>query len=295
MPRKKKKAPLFSRLRDRLSSVSPRVRRFWIGGCVAVVLLGAVTLLADEASARLDRVIERRILEEIPHSQIVFVDLPPAVSALAEGELRSLVEPFTADVWTEETLCRRIGAQVRTSGWIESLRHVRRKPDGRIEISARYRLPVASVPLGAGVALIDAVGTRLPGTFAHQPSWPVVVGVKASAPPPGDVWVGEDLQAALDLLAVLGPEEFAPQVAGVDVRNFGGRLDGLLPHIDLLTDRAGGRIRWGSAIGREVEENAPAQKIALLRTNFHQTGRIDGGYSVIDVSTYANEVIVAGE
>lgn len=295
MPRKKKKASLISRWRDRLPKVGPRLRRVWIVGCVGAIVLAGFTLLAGEASARLDRAIEQKLLAEIPHSQIVFVDLPAQVSALAEGELRSLVEPFTADVWTEETLCRRIGAQVRTSGWIESLTHVRRKADGTIEISARYRLPVASVPMGTGVALVDALGTRLPGTYAHQPSWPVIVGVRANAPPPGEVWSGADLQAALDLLAVLGHEEFLPQVAGIDVRNFDGRVDGLLPHIDLLTDRAGGRIRWGSAIGREVEENTPAQKIALLRTNYHQTGRIDGGYAVIDVSTYANEVIVAGE
>ena len=65
-------------------------------------------------------------------------------------------------------------------------------------------------------------------------------------------------------------------------------------NVELATDRAGGRIRWGSAPGLEIEENLPGQKLALLRQNFINTGRADADHPVIDVSTFPDRFTVPG-
>ena len=75
---------------------------------------------------------------------------------------------------------------------------------------------------------------------------------------------------------------------------YGGRRDPRACHIELMTDQAGGRIRWGSAPGSELEENGVQQKLALLRENFSKTGRVDARHAVIDVSTFPDRYTIPG-
>jgi hypothetical protein len=103
------------------------------------------------------------------------------------------------------------------------------------------------------------------------------------------------LQAGLKLLRIVAAEPYFDQIAGILVDNYSGRSDPRGSHVELLTDRHGGRIRWGSAPGRELEENSIAQKLALLRQNFTSTGRADANRLVIDIATYPDRFIVCNE
>jgi len=63
----------------------------------------------------------------------------------------------------------------------------------------------------------------------------------------------------------------------------------------LTTDQNGGTIIWGSAPGQELEENTAAQKLAILRSNYARSGRLDSQYRVIDVSVFPDRFIVPGD
>jgi hypothetical protein len=142
--------------------------------------------------------------------------------------------------------------------------------------------------------LVDAEGVRMPGLYRYEPSWMLIQGVAHPAPQPGVRWPGDDLRAALAVQTLLSEEPFRSQITGVIVENAGGRLEARRSHVELATDRPGGRIRWGSAPGREIEENSVEQKLRLLRANFLHQGRADAGHPIIDISTLPDRFTIPG-
>jgi hypothetical protein len=150
------------------------------------------------------------------------------------------------------------------------------------------------VQQGNDFYLIDRKGVVLPGLFRFDPAWKLVQGVGSPAPGPGEVWPGEDLRAALKLIYLLRDEPFANQITAILVENFDGRMYPRASHIELATDRAGGRIRWGSAPGRELVENRVEEKLAILRENYRRTGRADAHHPVIDVATFPDRFTIPG-
>jgi len=263
--------------------------------------VGAVTLATGALLVgggigwqRLDAHVQQEVTSRVERPALLLVDLPPAVQRLAEGELRAQLLPLLEVLWTEESLCPNLAERLSALGWVSKVRYVRRGGDGVVRVSCDYRVPVVMVQQGAEFLLVDATGTRVPGTYTYDPAWPLVQGVAARAPQPGERWEGDDLQAALSLWHLLSSEPFTAQITAVLVENYGGRRNRHGPHLELATDRAGGRIRWGSAPGREVEENTPAQKLALLRENHRRSGRADAGHAVIDISTFPDRFAVPG-
>jgi len=189
----------------------------------------------------------------------------------------------------DDDLARRIGESLAANGWIERVRRVEKFADGRIELECAFRRPVAVVHQFPNYYLIDAAGVRLPGTYSGTGTLPLIQGVKAAAPPPGRIWQADDLTAGLQLAALLAGQPYAEQVTGVSVHNFAGREDPHQPHLRVFTapdhlGTVGGVVLWGSAVGREIEEATPAEKLEILAANWKRTGRIDAGLSWIDVS-----------
>lgn len=246
------------------------------------------------AVGRLETHVQRQVLQRGFAPTLAFVDLPQALTALAEADLRDSVSESLKKDWTDETLCRDMATQLSLVGWIARVNYVRRGADARLEISAEYRLPVAMVQHGGDFLLVDVEGVRLPGMYRYAPTWKLVQGVGSPPPKPGSRWAGDDLRAALDLLALLEKEPFRGQITAVLVENFNGRVDPMRSHIELATDSAGGRIRWGSPPGLEVEENTVGQKLAILQANFRDTGRADAQHSVIDISTFPDRFTIPG-
>lgn len=270
-----------------------RQRLLRVGG-VALLMI-ALLSLALFGLQRLEAHVQGGLAARAEPAQLFLVDLPEVLGPLAEAELRGQLTPLMGEaVWTDARLCRALAERLDESGWVARVNAVRRGGDGCFRVSCRYRTPFALVQQGGQFLLVDEKGVRLPGTYRYDASWPLVQGLAAAAPGPGFRWDGEDLQAGLDLIRLLQAEPFASQITGVLVNNFDGRYDRRQVHLELATDQAGGRIRWGSPLGREMEENQPAQKLALLRENHRRTGRADAGHPVIDVSTFPDRFTIPG-
>ncbi|MBU0719088.1 MAG: hypothetical protein KJ749_12625 [Planctomycetes bacterium] len=262
-------------------------------GSVAAVLAVAMTCAVAAAMSRLEAHVARAIVERST-PMIELVDMPAGLAVLAEEDLHTAMAETLDRFWMDDQLCRALHERVKSVGWVDRANYVRRTGDGHFRVSCRYRVPTALVQQGGEFYLVDVTGVRLPGTYHYDASWQLVQGVRQPAPPPGARWEGEDLAAGLAIIAALGPEAYTDQITGVLVDNFGGRSDPRRSHIELATDRAGGRIHWGSAPGLELEENSVERKLAILRENYQRTGRADARHSVIDVFTYPDRYSIPG-
>lgn len=263
------------------------VRRFAaLFGLIAALLGGAA------AVAHLDAQVKHALLDDRPFASVSFVDLPEPLLLLAHDDLHRSVDSLLDGAWTEERLCRLMAERISRVGWVARVHHVKRNNDAHFAVSCAYREPVALVRYENDFYFVDREGVRLPGTYRYDAAWKRIEGLAHAPPAAGIVWQGTDLQAGLELLAQLQHEPFAGQVVAVDVENIEGRRDVRRSHIELVTDRPGGRIRWGSAPGRELEENTAARKLAMLRENFRRVGRADGGHLVIDIATFPDRYTV---
>jgi len=257
---------------------------------------GGLTMLALAVFgiARLDAHVQKDLLIRMPRASVEFVDLPADWSEAIRAELTGRIADLSDRAWTDENLCAESGTRIQGSGWIAKLGFVRRTGDGRIEVRARYREPEALVWHAGEFFLVDADSVRLPGMYPDDPRYPLIQGAESPPPSPGVRWEGDDLKAGLALLKAVETEPFRHQIIGVLVDNFAGRRNPRATHIELVTDRPSGRIRWGSAPGFELEENLLPQKLALLRQNYAKTGRVDARNPVIDVSTFPDRFTIPG-
>lgn len=246
------------------------------------------------AFGRLDAHVDQLLLRNRPDPFVEFVDLPKELVSLANYDLQSSLFGLLGREWTDDRLCAEMSARIAEVGWISRVNFVRRTGGGRFEISCLYRLPAALIQQEEKYFLVDAEGVRLPGVYIHNSNWRLIEGIAKPAPLAGAKWEGDDVRAALAVLIAIQLEPFGGQIVGVSVANFRGRSDPRASHIELLTDQAGGRIRWGSAPGSELEENGVHQKLTLLRENFSRTGRVDARHPVIDVSTFPDRYTIPG-
>lgn len=271
-----------------------RVRRpLWY--CFCLASLAGLAFAGSQAIAKFDEDLNRTLLERSPTATVEFLDLPEGLLALAAGDLRGSIADLLERSWTQPDLCRLIAVRLAEIGWIERIDSVQRTNAGRFEISAHYRIPAALVPTRKNeYVLVDSQGVRLPGLYVYHERWYVIEGIDSTPPKVGGLWNSQDLQAGLTVLAALRSEPYRAQIRGVNVANFAGRKNARNTHLEVLTDVLGGKIRWGSAPGYEVEENLPPQKLALLRQNYARTGRADAGHDVIDISTFPDKFHVPG-
>lgn len=263
----------------------------WGGGTI----LGAVILIAaDVALGRLESHVERSILAQHVSSSISFVDLPVELGDLAFDDLMASVADIERQPWTGQGQCRALADRLAAVGWVARVNYVRRRNDAVFDVSCRYRRPAALVQQDGAFFLVDTQAVRLPGRYLYDSNWQIIQGVLATPPEPGEVWAGKDVQAGLSLLAVLASEPYRDQLTGVLVGNYAGRRDAHAVHLELATDRSGGRIRWGSPPGMEVEENTVQEKLRLLRKNDRDTGRADAGHAIIDIATFPDRFTIPG-
>ena len=243
---------------------------------------------------RLDAHVKQDLFTESPEATIVFDDLPSSIELLALNDLYASIDDLLRQPWIHESICEELARRLSQVGWVDHLYYVRRTSDGQFHVSARYREPVAMIQHSGMFLLVDKNTIRLPGEYPYDPSWRLIQGVLIPAPKSGSAWGGEDIKAGLAVWSRIGRETFAMHITSVSVKNYAGRSNPRASHIELVTDRAGGRIRWGSPPGLELEENTLTQKLAILRANYAQTGRADAHHDIIDISIYNDRYTVPG-
>lgn len=199
----------------------------------------------------------------------------------------------------DASLLTAVAERASATGWVRSVERVARGTDGSINLLCEYRRPIAMVLTDRGKYIpIDREGVRLPEEYDVQSvdansGWMRILGVHSEAPAVGKAYGNsgrgkdEDALAAVQLAALLfDQEEIAPKISGIDVTNFNGREDKFKTHIRLWT-RDGRVIRWGSAIGREVEEPQVTDKLRNIALWLKRSSP----QAYVDVSVYRNGVL----
>lgn len=287
MARKAKKISWWDSAAERWAEVDPAFKQRWARrfrrGVIGVAALG----VAVYGLLQLEAHVLDNGLSEAPPRMIIMRDRPAHTVEATDAVLVK----FAKVPWMSPTLCKDIATALAAIPWVKEVRSVHRYADRRIEVDCTYRRPAALVQQGATFYLVDEDAVRLPGEYANDPRYFIIQGAAARAPKPGRAWPGEDVPAALAVIRLLHAEPYREQITGVLVDNYGGRQDPRRPHVLLATDRGGGRIVWGSAPGREIEENTIAAKLGLLRSNFERFGRVDANREVIDISVYPDRII----
>ncbi len=156
-----------------------------------------------------------------------------------------------------------------------------------IRITGRWRKPIAVVTAGKKKFLLDTDLVVL--DYIPMGNAPIVTvsGLEFSGKPIvlGEVWQGDDLAAALAVLARLERMDVAVtpdkplmrEIDRIDVSNFNGRKNKNEPHIVLYT-KGGTQILWGAEIGtwQRYLESPDDDKLAKLYTYYQQYGTLSG-------------------
>lgn len=278
-PKKAQPSPLVAFVKDAARrSVAPVLK---------IVFFGVVVAAGWVGMQRMDQWVRSEPQFAGP-PRIVLVDVPDDIADQIYERLRI----FEDASWSQESLCRRMTEVLQADPWVAKVIAVKRFPGRIVQVECEYRIPFAMVQTPTGFVLVDATGVRLPGVYQYHASYMLIQGVAASPPPPGQAWETGSVRSGLGLIDLLDREPFSDQITAVMVHNYEGRRDRSAAQLELATDRAGGRIIWGSAIGDEIEENSAAEKLELLRANFERFGRADANRSVIDVSVLPDRTYV---
>ena len=215
--------------------------------------------------------------------KVALVDAQPWMSRSLRQQLKQTVALQLSDNPLDGPSLAHAAEALAANPWVARVDEVRRTDTG-VEVLGEYRQPVAVVESGDGYYLVDAQGVRLPPRYdaSHLPQLrlPVITGVTAPPSEPGVLWPGDDLEAGLELSALLRDEPFVEQIERYEVglRDDRGRL-----RMTLHTTR-GGMVIWGLPPGREMAvERSAATKIARLNNLYASHKSIDAGGKVVEV------------
>ena len=243
--------------------------------------------------------------------KVVLIDRPGWMSdALAKQIVAALPNAAKRSPF-DRGLLEQDAAALAADPWVKSVRQVRRcfgqQPGDRIEVRCDFRTPVALASWDGAYWYVDGDGVKLPEQFdagevtrlvdlAPGSTW-IIDGIQQRPARVGNLWPGDDLQAALALRALLAAEPYADQIASIDVSNFAGRAPGKGPNAAQITLRTrwGTEVRWGQPISAKAwfVEAKVDQKLSHLADALARTGRIDMNQPWIDVR-FDNIVIPSG-
>lgn len=220
----------------------------------------------------------------------------PSRTWLPESARRDIVATamtnLTADPFDRAAL-ERARAALRSTGWFESVRQIRRRSGGVIEVDAVWRTPAAVVRFDGKDHLVSNKGETMPLVYEAGGAGTSVLVVEGVEDGPkraasgtiafGEPWPGAGVRASLELMSVLrrafvGGAAWT-QIAGVDASEY--RTRGRLA---IVTD-AGARIVWGAPPGKLTPgEQTTDQKLTrLARLASGPTGRIDANERYLEI------------
>lgn len=274
------------------------LRRVALKGAMAAALLGGCGF----AFHRMEKYVAGTLAFPGEAIQVVLKDRPAWMSDALALQIASAARPGALRSSMDHDLLKETTQALQLNPWVRNVRQVRRTfgktPGDTIEISCEYRAPVALVASRGQYVMVDGEGVKLPEKFAINAQQApaimfgpdghitlrVIEGV-ATLPPftDGQKWPGEDLQAGLDLVKLLYGRACTDEIHRVNVSNFKGRRNGREPQLTLIT-RYNSEIRWGEAVRQNFyAELHPTEKLERLAFLKERLGRVDGGYSWIDI------------
>ncbi|GJQ29331.1 MAG: hypothetical protein HBSAPP03_12150 [Phycisphaerae bacterium] len=260
-------------------------------GAVAVglgVLAGAILGLEP-----LERRASARVARTTPHVRIVWPNsLPGSEGTWLPGDeqerlMRLAYHAVEGGSSFSRMPLERLSQSMADSGWFRGTPIVRRDTHGYV-VEGSWRVPAAVVRAGEKDYLISWEASPLPKVYPAGGSRLPAILNPAQTPPmhPDGMpdkarpWPGEDVGAALELLATAASQPWAGQVAGVDVSKYAA--EGSL----MLVTRGGNTIVWGGRPTKpRLGEVSTAQKLIHLSQLRRDFGTIDAGYPLIYVNT----------
>lgn len=187
---------------------------------------------------------------------------------------------------------KNVSEALAREGWFDGEPVVRRRANGVLEVSGEWRTHAAVVRSGGSDHLVARGGELLPAAYQPgQSGLRVITGAGFDLPRNGDApfygaaWPGGDVQAAIDLLALLSTQTYWFQVAGVDVSSY------LSEHrLAIITDE-GNRIIWGAGTDEwSPGEQSTEVKLQRLKMLYNEFTRIDANQSTIEI--FGQDVLI---
>ncbi len=271
-----------------------RIRRV-VGHALAGIAFGAILAGGFLVSKRY--VEQRVVIADVP-PRVVMKEQPAWMSdSLAEQILASVrpVTPVKAD--DHQVLVDR-ALLLSVNPWVKKVNAVRRaygnQPGDVIEIDCDYRAPVALVHWQDKYWYIDADGVQLPDPLTPEQAsrliqpgksmFRIIDGIYKVPSGPGRTWQGGDLQAGIEMVALLADVEEVSDIVKIDVSNYSGRISPNESQINLVTrDRR--EIRWGQPPSSKAffVEQKVDRKLEFLKQAKRTTGRVDMNQPWIDL------------
>lgn len=211
--------------------------------------------------------------------QIQLMDVPDWVGGkLREKILEAAGQNF---VKLDENAAKKVVENLSTVAWLDNV--IGKTTDKSVQISAKYRKPIAVVESGTRKFYVDSQCVVL--DYVPMPQLLIMeirgLSLEKDVPHYGRVWRRDDLEAAVALrekiyevdVKTRYPRPLLREIAAIDVTNFGGRKDSREPHIILYT-RNNTAIVWGAELGKWSQnlESTDEQKLAKLFGYYKENG-----------------------
>ncbi len=271
-----------------------KIRRV-VGHVAAGIAFGAICAGAFIVS---QRYVDRVARIDAPPA-VKLKDQPAWMNQTLSEQILSSVRPSTPFAADDHQMLVDRAAILAANPWVKEVRAVRRvyenAPGDTIEIDCEFRAPVALARWQDAYWYVDAEGVRLPERLTAEQAarliqpgqgtmFRIIDGIGKAPLAPGRPWPGGDVQAGIEMIALLANVHEADQIVKVDVSNFGGRINPNESQLNLVT-RYNTEIRWGQPPSSKAffVEQKVDRKLEYLREAKKQTGRIDMNRPWIDL------------
>jgi hypothetical protein len=232
---------------------------------------------------------------------VVMHDVPAWMSDRVVRELGLSVAGAVGTSPFDQDALQAAAGRLASSPWVRRVERIARSGNGKIDVHADYREPIALIEHrdGSGIVhgyhMVDADSIRLPVVYKleHLPKLglPLIRGVHQAPPDAGRTWPGGDLKAGIELAEIVNRQPWSTQVRAIDVTNYGGRRYVGEPQLKLLTKldddddpRNNAGVAWGRAPGDEQFYEPPtATKLANMAQLLRRYSTIDADGKVVDL------------
>ncbi len=266
-----------------------------VGHTIAGIALGAICAGAFLVS---ERYVDRVARIDAPPT-VKLKEQPAWMSASLSEQILSTVRPITPFSTDDHQMLVDRANILAANPWVKEVHAVRRaytnSPGDTLEIDCDFRAPVALAHWQDAYWYVDAEGVRLPERLSAEQAarliqpgqgsmFRIIDGIGKAPLAPGKAWPGGDVQAGIELIALLTDKPFADQIVKIDVSNFGGRINPNESQLNLVT-RYNTEIRWGQPPSSKAffVEQKVDRKLDYLTQAKKQTGRIDMNRPWIDL------------